>query len=163
MADDDDYEYEEDESTYIGKTHFEGLNFDTFLSRGQASELSFEEKFEYTLERNILLLDFEDGKVLIQHVMNDIKDIPYMKFKNPLAFLFGYYVVQNKKIDESRVKICMAMCKRTLSAAGISGVSKSSVNPDEKKVVDKKYGHIKHITEADIIRYARLIIQINNK
>ncbi len=146
----DDYDYD-DNQQLIGKTHYEGLNFDTFLEKGKHSELSFEEKFELSLEKNILYLDFEDGKQLIPYVMRDIKDVTHMRFKNPLAFLFGYYVINEKKIDESRIKACIDMCKKTLSSVTLK-------SKDDKTLIDKKYSHIKHITEADIIRYARLII-----
>lgn len=163
MSDDEDnYDYDDYEETdfkNIGKAHFEGLTFDTFISKGRQSELSFEEKFEYILERNVSLLDFDEGKKLIPYVMKSIKDIPYIMFKNPLAFLFGYYVIDKDKINTDRLEECVELCKKTLNAVGI----KKDEKEDKKVVVDKKYSHIKHITKPDIIRYGRLIIQTSSK
>ncbi len=171
MSDDEDnYDYDDQEDTLKnrGTTHCEGVKFDTFISKGKPNELSFEEKFEYILEKNVLLLDFEEGKKIIPYVMQSIKDTSYMMFKNPLAFLFGYYVVKNKTIDVNRVTECIEMCKKTLNLAGISiskkekPEEKEEEKEEDKKVVDKKYGQIKHVTAADIIRYARLIIQTSS-
>lgn len=169
MADDDydydyDYDYDDDQIDIkkMGKQDFERINFssdDQFVYK-HPSTLSGEEKFEYILSKQVLLLGLD--KNLVIQVIQAMKDVSHIKYKNPLASLFGYRVIKDKKIDINRVKECIELCKQTLKSANITASKKDDKKEekdDDLKVYDKKYGPIKHITEADIIRYARLIIQ----
>jgi hypothetical protein len=150
MDENDDYEYGDET---LG-THFNDLDrlggwgrsdegdIGEFTSKGgfnpnESKEDRFKRKFqEDRRDLNIQLSD-KDMHAIDRLIKLDLR----IKFKNPLAFLLGYYVVsKSKNIREDDVNQMYQLCNKFVERNQKDG-----------------YARFSSIRKADIIRYARFI------
>lgn len=98
------------------------------------NELTPDQLFLFDLQKNYY--KYEDDISLniddIELIKNIVLKIPHIEYKNPIAFLFGYYLLNKKKSDEIINKELIIPTKSILK--GINGIELE-----------------------DLIRYARMI------
>jgi hypothetical protein len=138
---DDDFvaEFAARERVGSGKPTFIDIQID--IKKGKKGRLSLKNEltpdqlFLFDLQKNYY--KYEDDIELtiddIELIKNIVLKMPHIEYKNPIAFLFGYYLLnKNKKSDEIINKELITRIKSILK--GISGIELE-----------------------DLIRYARMI------
>jgi hypothetical protein len=146
----DEFDFDEKDDEFVaefaarervgsGKLTFIDIQMD--LQKGKKgrlslkSELTPDQLFLFDLQKNYY--KYEDDIELtiddIELIKNIVLKIPHIEYKNPIAFLFGYYLLnKNKKSSEIINKDLITRMKSILK--GISGIELE-----------------------DLIRYARMI------
>ena len=137
MDEDDYYNYDDNQVFGTDYRHTEQLG-QARSDEGEIGDYSFtsmlskEEAFMKKLKEDSFSLTIRLANEDIRLIEKIIKLDPQLRFKNPLAFLLGYIVInRNKNINKDDVEEMYRLCKE----AGKEGV----------------------IKQADIIRYARFI------
>jgi hypothetical protein len=110
----DDYEYYNNEGEFQNEVNFlERVGFDDGFENSEIFERVTAlrdptQKFttfvriiaNSLIQRNILNLERSE----IPLIISQIKNFPSPGYKNPTGFVLGYWVLQNGKIDEKRLK-----------------------------------------------------------
>lgn len=98
------------------------------------NELSPDQLFLFDLQKNYYKYqeDIDIGIEDIELIKTMVLQIPHITCKNPIAFLFGYYVLEKRKKDDI-------------------------INTDRLQRIKTLLKGIEGIEPEDIIRYARLI------
>jgi hypothetical protein len=73
-------------------------------------------------------------------ILENIHNIPDIKYKNPLAYVLGFFVLDNDKINKKNVKL----------------IENTILNQQVSEESSENFGDI--VSPPDIIRYARFIL-----